>query len=305
MKRNLITAAVLVAFGLIAGCGGSSTGSNPTTTSVSGKVADGYLVNASVFMDKNGNYQLDTGEPSATTDANGAYTLNVDPADVGRYAIVALATKGVTIDKDTGLPVENSYVLCLHAVSVTPSTNGAVSGTVSNFISPMSTLIMEKMIANPGMTMTDAMTQLRNQMNLPAGMNMMADYVAGGQSGVNAAQYQFMHATARQMAGLMAGQSALVMPGGSVNVNRYRGMMATINTNMSGIAANAANHQGMGSTFMTAMMNTMQSQLGSMPMTGGFMNYSGMFRNMTSSRHFWNTTSGTATPMTPMRGGMM
>jgi len=115
MKRNLITAAVLVAASLIAGCGGSA-GSNPSTTSVSGKVADGYLVNASVFLDKNGNYVLDTGEPSATTDADGAYVLNIEPADVGRYPIVVLATKGVTIDKDTNLPVENSYILCLHAV---------------------------------------------------------------------------------------------------------------------------------------------------------------------------------------------
>jgi len=304
MKRNLITAAVLVAASLIAGCGGSA-GSNPSTTSVSGKVADGYLVNASVFLDKNGNYVLDTGEPSATTDADGAYVLNIEPADVGRYPIVVLATKGVTIDKDTNLPVENSYILCLHAVSVTPSTNGTVSGTVSNFISPMSTLIMEKMMANPGMTLNDAMTQMRNQMNLPAGMNMMTDYMAGAQSGVNAAQYQFMHTTAQQMVGLMSGQMPLVMTGNSVNVSRYRSMMALINSNMSGIAANVMNGQGMNSTFMTSMMSTMQTQMGTMPMTGGFMNYSAMFRNMTSSRHFWNTTSGTTTPMTPMRGGMM
>ena len=151
------------------------------------------------------------------------------------------------------------------------------------------------MAANPGMTMSVAMTQLRNQMNLPAGMNMMADYVAGAQAGINADQYRFMHTTAQQMAGLMAGQSALVMPGGSVNVNRYRGMMATINANMSGIAANVMDGQGMNSTFMNSMMSTMQTQMGSMPMTGGFVNYSAMFRNMTSNRYFWNTSSGTTT----------
>lgn len=296
MKRNLITAAVLVTASLIAGCGG--TGSNPSTTSVSGRVADGYLVNASVFLDKNSNYQMDAGEPSTVTDANGAYTLMVDPADMGTCPIVAKATKGQTIDKDTNQTVPDSYTLCMPA--------SAMSGTPgSNFISPMSTLIREKMAANPGMTMSVAMTQLRNQMNLPAGMNMMADYVAGAQAGINADQYRFMHTTAQQMAGLMAGQSALVMPGGSVNVNRYRGMMATINANMSGIAANVMDGQGMNSTFMNSMMSTMQTQMGSMPMTGGFVNYSAMFRNMTSNRYFWNTSSGTTTPMTPMRGGMM
>lgn len=295
MKRNLITAAALLTVGLIAGCGGSGTGSNLSTTSVSGKVADGYLVNASVFLDKNGNYQMDVGEPSTTTDANGTYTLNVDPADMGKYPIVAMAIKGQTIDKDTNQSVPNSYMLSMPAATM--------SGTVSsNFISPMSTLIREKMAANPTMTLTDAMTQLRNQMNLPAGIDMMADYMAGSQSGVNMAQYQTMHTTAQQMAGLMAGQAALVMNGSSVNSNRYRGMMATINGNMSAIAANVSNNQGMNSTFMTGMMSQMQAQLGAMPMGGGFSNYSGMFRNMTSHSSFW---SNTGTPMTPMSSGMM
>jgi len=265
------------------------------STTVSGAVADGYLVGATVFMDKNGNYQLDAGEPSTRPDVNGAYSLTINPADVGKYPIVAMAIKGQTIDKDTSLTVPNSYMLSMPAT--------AVSGTVnSNFISPMSSLIREKMAANPSMTLTDAMTQLRNQMNLPAGTNMMADYVAGSRSGANMSQYQSMHSTAQQMAGLMAGQAPLVMNGSGVNQNRYRSMMGTINSNMSAIAANVINGQGMSSTFMTGMMSQMQTQLGAMPMGGGFSNYSGMFRNMTSHSSFWSTTG---TPMTPMSGGMM
>ena len=96
------------------------------------------------------------------------------------------------------------------------------------------------------------------------------------------------------------GQSEQVMNGSSVNVNRYRSMMGTINSNMSAIAANT-----MGSTFMTGMMTQMQTQLSAMPMNGGFTNYSGMFRNMTSSRYFWSTSGGTMTPTTPMSGSMM
>lgn len=295
MKKLSVTIAAVLTVGLIAGCGGGGSSTPASSTAVSGKVADGYLVGATVFLDKNGNYQMDAGEPSTTTDANGAYTLNVDPADVGKYPIVALAIKGQTIDKDTNQTVPNSFILSMPKDSV--------SGTVSsNFISPMSTLIREKMAANPGMTLKDAMTQLRNQMNLPAGVDMMSDYVAGSQSGTNAAQYQTMHNTARQMAGLMDGQAPLVMNGSGVNQNRYRGMMATINSNMSAITANVNNGQGMNSTFMTGMASQMQVQLGAMPMGGGFANYSGMFRNMTSNRYFW---SNTGTPMTPMSGGMM
>lgn len=294
MKRQALAALCIMAACIIAGCGGSGSGSSGsvTSTTISGKVADGYLSGAEVFLDKNGNYQWDGGEPKTTTDGNGAYRMTVSTADAAMYPMVARAIAGATIDRDTNAAVANSYVLCAPA--------GA-----TGFISPMSTLIREKMVANPSMHFTDAMTQLRNQMNLPADINMMADYVAGSQSGANATHHQTMHAIARQMVALMAGQSALVMPDGrSVIVNRYRSMMGTLNSNMSGIAANAENQLGMDSPFMTTMMTTMQSQMGAIS-TGGYMNYSAMFRNMTSNRYFWHTTSGTSTPMTPMSGGMM
>ena len=295
MNKQIITLAAALSLGVLAGCGGGGSSTPSTSTSVSGAVADGYLVGATVFMDKNSNYQLDAGEPTAMTDANGAYTLSIDSADMGKYPLVAMAIKGQTIDKDTNQPVANSYMLSMPAA--------AMSGTVnSNFISPMSTLIREKMAANPSMTMNDAMTQLRNQMNLPAGMNMMADYVAGSQSGTNATHYQTMHTTAQQMVGLMAGQGTLVMNGSGANQNRYRSMMATINSNMPAITANVMNGQGMNGTFMANMMTQMQTQLGGMPINGSFGNYSGMFRNMTSHNSFW---SHTGTPMTPMSGGIM
>lgn len=294
MLHKITAVIVVLLAGIIAGCGSSGSNRAPTT-SISGKVADGYLVGATVFLDKNGNYKLDAGEPSTTTDANGAYTLNVDPADVGRYPIVAMAIKGATIDKDTNQAVPNSYMLSMPA--------SAVSGKVSsNFISPMSTLIREKIAANSGMTMSDAMTQLRNQMNMPVGIDMMSDYVAGSQSGTNADQYKTMHATAQQMAGLMAGQSALVMNGSEVSVDRFRTMMATINSNMPSIVTNAVNGLGMNSAFMTSMMTNMQTRLGAMPVSGGFTNFTGMFRNMTGHSRFWTNTG---TPMTPMSGGMM
>lgn len=301
MNIQFYAVTIVAAATLISGCSGSGMDMNSMNTQaqpaqVSGKVADGYLVDAVVFLDRNGNYQLDAGEPTTTTDASGSYSLNVVATDIGKYPIVALAIKGQTVDKDTNQAVANSYLLSMPA--------SAVSGTVnSNFISPMSTLIREKMTANSGMSMSDAMAQLRNQMNLPAGTDMMADYIATSQSGSNAVDYQTMHATARQMVGLMGGQASLVINNASsANLNRYRGMMATINSNMSGVAANVLNGSGMSSTFMTNMMSQMQSQLGAIPVGGTFMNYSGMFRNMTSHSNFW---SGTGTPMTPMSGGMM
>ncbi|ACM19210.1 lipoprotein, putative [Geotalea daltonii FRC-32] len=290
--------AILVAtsMGLIAACGGSS---SVEGTPVAGVVADGYLQNALVFMDKNSNYQLDSGEPSATTDATGAYTLTIAPEDVGKYPIVAIAVAGQTIDQDNpGVTIDKTYVLC------TPG--AGVSGTVSNFISPISTLLREKLEANPGMTLAEATTQLRNQLGMPVGMNILGDYVAGARAGQYQTNYQAMHQVARQMAGLMASQSGLVMNGTtSANGTRFRGMMGQINENLPQISDNASRGFGMNSDFMISMQSQMQTQLAGIPTTS-FRNFSSAFRNMTSYNYFWNYSGGRMQPMSgSMGGGMM
>ncbi|QEM70156.1 carboxypeptidase-like regulatory domain-containing protein [Geobacter sp. FeAm09] len=277
MKKT-ITAAAIITAGLIAGCGGGGTTPATGTTAVSGKVADGYLVGATVFLDKNGNYQLDAGEPSATTDANGAYTLTVDPADVGKYPIVALVIKGQTIDKDTGSPVTGSYVLSMPAT--------ATSGTVSsNFISPMSSQLREMMETGKYASMSQAMTALATKLGMTAGTNMLEDYMLANNT--------TMHTAAQNMASLMGGEMAQVMGTSgtvvTVDVNRYRGMMGMIFSNMSSIRG--PNSQAA----MTTLMGTMTSVLGSMPMTGAGQPY----RNMSTafSGGMMGGTTGT--------GGMM
>lgn len=221
MKKQIIAAAALIAVSMLGGCGGGGGSTAPTAT-VAGKVADGYLVNATVFMDKNGNYTLDAGEPSAITDANGGYTLTVDPADVGQYPIVARAIAGTTIDKDTNTPVLHSYLLSLPKESVT----GSVS---SNFVSPMSTQIREMMESGSYATMQDAMAELRTKLGVLPGTNIMADYIAG-QNGT-------LHTAAQNMAQLMGEQQGLMFRNYSgathLDVTRYRGMMGAIFSNMS------------------------------------------------------------------------
>lgn len=274
MKKITLLCACAVA-ATLAGCGGSgstmpsATPSSPVTTaSVSGAVADGYLVNATVFLDKNRNYQLDTGEPSAVTDGNGAYTLQLDPADVGRYPIVAVATQGVTIDKDTGTTVTGSYLLSMHAVAVTSSTAGTVAGTVSNFISPMSSQIRELMETGKYATIQQAMDQLRAQLGLPAGTNMMQDYIASGNT--------TMHTAARNMATLMGSQMSLVLNGSgvspTVDVNRYRSMMGIMYSNSSSLGSPNAQ------ATMATLMNSMHSNLTGIPAGMTFRNMSTVFR---------------------------
>lgn len=274
--RKLILVAGLLSIGIIAGCG--SSGTNTPTTSISGKVADGYLVGATVFLDKNGNYQLDSGESSATTDLNGGYTLMVDPADAGMYPIVAIAIKGVTIDKDSGTAVQNSYVLSMPA--------SATSGTVSsNFISPMSSQLREMMETGKYATMQQAMNDLGAKIGMPAGTDMLTDYMAANNA--------TMHTAAQNMASLMGSQMPQVMGASgsttAVDVNRYRAMMGMIFSNMSSITGSTPNAQ----PAMSDLMGTMTTALSDMPMTSTDQ----PFRNMSSA--FREGMMGGAT------GGMM
>ena len=271
MKTQILAAITIISAGIIAGCGGSGTSmmtpqQGNSTSSISGKVADGYLVGATVFLDKNGNYQLDQGEPSAISDQNGAYTLTVDSADVGKYPIVAMATKGVTIDKDTGTAVQNSYILSMPAT--------AMSGTVSsNFISPMSSQLREMMETGKYATMQQAMNDLGVKLGMPAGTDMLADYMAANNT--------TMHTAARNMAGLMGSQMPQVMgTNGStttVDVNRYRGMMGTIFSNISSVRGTSPTTQ----PAMSSLMGTMTTNLSNMPMSSSgqpFLNMSAAFR---------------------------
>jgi hypothetical protein len=285
MKKHFVAIAAALTAGLIAGCGGGA--STPATSAtVSGAVADGYLVGATVFLDKNGNYQLDSGEPSTTTDANGGYTLTVDPADVGQYPIVAMATKGVTIDKDTGLAVSNSYLLSMPKESV--------SGTVSsNFISPMSTQVRE-MMGTGKVNMQQALDQMRAQLGLPTGTNVMADYM----SNPNDANYQAMHTASRNMANLMGSQMGQVLTASgsttTVDVNRYRGMMGTIFSNMSSLRGSGSTTQ----TTMSTLMGTMTTNLSNMTPGQPYRNMSSSFRGgMMGTRNGGATGSAGGTSM--------
>ena len=110
---------------------------NSTPGEYSGRVMDGYLRNARVWLDLNGNGVYDSspvtvtsgnetitlphGEPTAMTGSGGAFTLDVsgleqDPkvapsADPRKYRLMAVAIPGVTVDESTGATVSKAYLM--------------------------------------------------------------------------------------------------------------------------------------------------------------------------------------------------
>lgn len=254
---QIVAACSLVA--ALAGCGSSDTATTPTTAttaSVSGSVADGYLVNATVFLDKDRDFVLDADEPSAITDGDGKYTLSVSAADIGKYPVVALATAGTTIDLDDRTKtVAESYLLCMPAASLVTTESG-LSGTVdSNFISPISTLVQERMAADSSLTLAAAVELVRTELGLPAGPNPLGNYLQGVNTNAQ------LHTMAREMVALMMEQRAQIMnPNGSgVDPLRYRSMVQTMSQNMQQLYQNAAAEPAVRDAFRQTMRDRIQA----------------------------------------------
>lgn len=160
MKQQIKRLAVvlgMVSLIALAGCGGGGGSSStpaapvpPATTSISGVVADGYLVGAKVCLDKNGNKKCDADEPTAITTAGGAYTLSVSSGDQNSYPVLVEVSAGNT-DEQRGA-VANSYIL-------TPPAG------FYQFISPLTTMVQNQM-ENTGLTPAVAEASLRNQLGV-------------------------------------------------------------------------------------------------------------------------------------------
>ncbi len=131
------------------------------TDSVSGVVADGYLVGAKVFSDRNGNKKWDDGEPSATTVDGGKYELEGENLD--KYPLVVEVSVTV-IDEDTGKVVGKPYVL------------SAPIGK-PEFISPITTLIQAR-IEKDGLTVKEAEDAIQTQLGTNA--DLFSDYIETG-----------------------------------------------------------------------------------------------------------------------------
>lgn len=131
---------------------------------ITGKVMAGsFLVGSTVFADCNSNYVLDLGEESTSTIANGVFIL---PGDAGIEAcpLIAEVTTS-TLDQDTGLNSTRNYLM------------SSPEGTF--VISPLSTLLRETMLST-GNNITKAGTDIKADLGLDSGVNLLADYITPG-----------------------------------------------------------------------------------------------------------------------------
>ncbi len=158
-------AAGLAAAGGGGGGGGAAAGAVVVSSSVpaasvssgggfAGIVADGYIKNAQLFIDKNGNGKPDAGEEAKDaagnnifTDANGNFSLTSTPTGT------IMAVGGTNID--TGLA--NTVIL------------KAPAG--STVINPLTTVLQEY-IETKGVTLAQAQADVKAALGLPAGLDL-------------------------------------------------------------------------------------------------------------------------------------
>lgn len=147
----------------LSGCGeGDDTVALTDTTTLSGTVADGYLVGAKVCLDKNYNDVCDADEPFVMTDGTGKYTFTLPSMSATELPILVEADEN-TIDLDTNTTIGEKWHF------------KANSGN-SSFISPLSTLVTQAMALDPTLTIEQAMLNLQTELGID--INTTVDYVA-------------------------------------------------------------------------------------------------------------------------------
>lgn len=184
----------------------SSTG---TETTLTGVVADGYLKNARVFLDRNENHAYDNGEPTTFSGPGGHYSLTVNPGEGELYPVVVDVIAGETVDEDTGAPVTQGYLL------ESPPGRWA-------FISPLTSLVKIEQDKNPSLTEQQAVLNVRSQLGVSDDVPLFSDYLdTEGIAESFIEEYSRTHKAAQVVARLMGmlRNEILINLGGQVAVN--------------------------------------------------------------------------------------
>jgi len=191
MSKKIVSLSLTVSVAvLLAGCGGgddtTTAVTSTDTTTLSGTVADGYLVGAKVCLDKNYNDVCDADEPFVMTDATGKYTFTLPSMSATELPILVEADENTT-DLDTNTTIGEKWHF------------KAISGQ-SSFISPLSTLVAQAIALNPTLTTEQAMLNLQTELGID--INTSVDYVAANNTKAHNAAKIIAHSLANTEANL-------------------------------------------------------------------------------------------------------
>jgi hypothetical protein len=156
---------------------GNPQNGSDTEIAFSGKVADGYIVGATVCLDINRNALCDGDEPTTVSSGGGNYTLEFDQSLVGQYPVV-VEVGTAAYDEDTGDTFDGPFRLSAPAGS-------------GGFVSPLTTLVAGRMGMNPDMSTEEAEAAVLEAMGFGSGteVSLFEDYIERGDE----TDYQVQH----------------------------------------------------------------------------------------------------------------
>lgn len=147
---------------LLSACGGGGGGDTPVAkTTLTGVAIDGYLKNATAFLDLNDNGVLDANEPQAKTGEQGQFTLLATDTEIKNHRVVVQVTTDAT-DSITG-PVDKAFKL------MAPTGEGQV-------VSPLTTLVAAHMANN--MSLQQAASRVQTDLGLGQ-FDVMGNFMTG------------------------------------------------------------------------------------------------------------------------------
>ncbi len=161
MRSSLL---VLCSALFLSACGGSNDpllGDKPDdvlgVTSLKGKVIDGYVQGATVWLDFNGNEQYDEGEPKAISGDAGNYLLELTPTQMAcaAYTTTYVDVPVGAIDEDLG-EVTEAYQM------VRPPQLSTITDDTLLHISPLTTVLWQQVKKELGNTQIESCSALVN-----------------------------------------------------------------------------------------------------------------------------------------------
>jgi hypothetical protein len=173
------------------------------STSITGKVIDGYIAIVTVFIDLNKNFILDENEPYTTTNEKGEYTLEV--AEEHKIYPLIACTNQDSVYLDTYSPANADTSFCLSAPPI------LYSKTSTNNITPLTTMVHSRMEQDK-VSINDAKAAVKKDLkvlDLPSDFDLDSDYIAlakdAALTGKSTEQLKFakIHVIARIMTNLM------------------------------------------------------------------------------------------------------
>ncbi|WP_414442415.1 hypothetical protein [Burkholderia sp. 22PA0106] len=143
--------------------GSSGTPNNQQAATITGKAVDGYLVGAVACLDLNNNGVCDSGEPSATTDATGQFSIPYSGDPTGKALLVQVTTATKDLSRPTGFQFPASFTL-----------SQVVQSAGAQVVSPLTTLVATQM--QTGLSRAQAVAVVQGLIGSQIDPN--ADYVA-------------------------------------------------------------------------------------------------------------------------------